>query len=162
MASYEINICPLKRLYQYAEDGEMDNVAVLAVSSYDVDQEKLNVFCNALCLNFADVSNNTDSFAFSIDIAEMVANYIKGLPKQLDTLFVSCDSGESRSASMAAAIMRYKGFDEMRVWENPHYHPNPLVYSLLCDALGVPVSEIELQVKCWISKKALADAIKQN
>lgn len=31
---YEIIFSPVKRLYQYALDGEMSNIAVLAVSSY--------------------------------------------------------------------------------------------------------------------------------
>lgn len=162
MACYEIIICPIKRLYQYADDGDMSDVAVLAVSSYDINEDRLKVFGRTLCLNFADVTDGAESSAINKDIASEIAAYVKDLPKQLDSLFVCCDSGESRSAAMSAAIMRYNGMDEMKIWRNPHYHPNTLVYSLLCDALGVPVSKVELQAKCWTNEKALSDAIKHN
>lgn len=162
MACYEIIICPIKRLYQYADDGDMSDVAVLAVSSYDINEDRLKVFGRTLCLNFADVTDGAESSAFNKDIAGEIAAYVKELPKQLDTLFVCCDSGESRSTAMSAAIMRYNGMDEMKIWRNPHYHPNTLVYSLLCDALGVPASKVELQSKHWINEKALADAINHN
>lgn len=44
MASYEIMIRPIKQLYQYAEDGDMSDVGVLAVSSYDINVDKLKMF----------------------------------------------------------------------------------------------------------------------
>ena len=111
---------------------------------------------------FADITDSTESSAFNKKIADEIAAYVKNLPAQLDTLFVCCDSGESRSTAMSAAIMRYNGMDEMLIWKNPHYHPNTLVYSMLCDALGVPVSKVELQAKHWTSEKALSDAINKN
>lgn len=159
---YEILICPIKKLYEHAEDGDMSDVAVLAVSSYDINKDKLKAFGRTLCLNFADITDSGELSAFKKDIAEEIAAYVKGFPAQLDTLFVCCDSGESRSTAMAAAIMRYNGADEMRIWKNPRYHPNTLVYSMLCDALGVPVSKVELQAKHWTSEKALTDAINHN
>ncbi len=109
---FEIIICPIKRLYELSEDGDMSDVAVLAVSSYDIDETKLKVFCKTLCLSFADITDNVSPLAFKKDTAEKIADYVKSLPKQLDTLFVCCDSGESRSTAMSAAIMRYCGMDE--------------------------------------------------
>lgn len=38
---YEIMICPIKQLYNYADEGDMGDVAVLAVSSYEINQDKL-------------------------------------------------------------------------------------------------------------------------
>lgn len=142
-----------------AEDGDMSDVAVLAVSSYDINQEKLKVFDKKLCLSFDDVTDITDISAFSKNKADEVAHYVKGLPNSLDTLFICCDSGESRSTAMAAAIARYNNSDEMKIWLNPHYHPNPLVYMLLCDSLGVKVSETEVADKVDVNKKAFSDAI---
>ena len=70
-----------------------------------------------------------------------------------------CDSGESRSTAMAAAIARYNNSDEMKIWLNPHYHPNPLVYKSLCDSLGVKVSKTEVADKVAVNQKAFSDAI---
>jgi len=156
---YEIMICPIRQLYVLAEDGDMSDVAVLAVSSYDIDREKLSAFKHKLCLNFNDVTNSLDQNAFTKDTAVQIAEFVKTLPNDLDTLFVCCDSGESRSTAMAAAITRFHGEDEMKIWRNPHYHPNTLVYSLLCEALDVLVSRVELCTKQMINEKALSDAI---
>ena len=56
--------------------------------------------------------------------------------------------------------MRYNGIDEMKIWKNPHYHPNPLVYKLLCYAFEIQVSDKEIAEKVTINNKALSDAIK--
>lgn len=156
---YELIICPIKKLYMCAEDGDMSDVAVLAVSSYDINQERLKVFDKKLCLRFDDVTDTKDISAFSKNESEQIVHFIKELPKNLDTLFVCCDSGESRSTAMAAAIARYNNSDEMEIWLNPHYHPNPLVYKLLCDSLGVHVSEKEVADKVVANQKAFSDAI---
>lgn len=159
MGSYEIMICPLKLLYQFAVDGDMSNVSVLAVSSYDIDEEKLVAFRSKLLLNFADVTSGTDFSAFTKAKAESITEYVKELPGNLDTLFICCDSGESRSTAMAAAISRYNGSDEMKIWRNPHYHPNPLVYKLLCDAFGIQVSDEDVAERVAVNNKSLSDAI---
>ena len=104
-------------------------------------------------------SIHTDISAFSKNESEQISHFIKELPKNLDTLFICCDSGESRSTAMAAAIARYINSDEIKIWFNPHYHPNPLVYKLLCDSLGVYVSEKEVADKVAVNQKAFSDAI---
>ena len=158
---FEIMICPLKRLYLLSEDGEMDNVAVLAVSSGEIRYERLTGFSRTLCLRFDDITNETNAAAFTPRIAAQIAAYVKSLPPELDTLFVCCDSGESRSTAMAAAITRYLGGDEMAIWTNPHYHPNSLVYRLLCTAFGVVATETEVQKKLLINKRAFSAAIRR-
>jgi len=158
---YEIIVCPIKRLYQNADEGDVSDVAALAVSSYNIDENKLEDFRCTLCLNFDDIINTTENNAISSIIAKRIAEYIIALPDDLDSLYVCCDSGESRSTAMAAAIMRYKGLDEMKIWKNPKYHPNPLVYKLLCDALGVNVDDDEVQSKMAINQKAFSDAVKK-
>lgn len=77
--------------------------------------DKLNVFSKKLCLSFEDVTNPNAPSALNKETAETIAYYIKGLPTQLDTLFVCCDSGEPRSTARSATIMRYNGMDEMKI-----------------------------------------------
>ena len=156
---FEIIICPIKQLYMLAEDGDMSEVAVLAASSYDINWEKLSVFKQKLCLNFNDVRNDSEHNAFTKDASTQIAKFVRSLPKNMDTLFVCCDSGESRSTAMAAAIMRHTGIDELKIWRNPHYHPNPLVYKLLCDAFGIPVLDEDVAERIAVNNKALSDAI---
>ncbi len=110
---------------------------MLAVSSYNIDHDKLKVFRRTLCMNFVDITDDIESSAFNKYIADEIVAYVKDLPKQLDTLLVCCDSGEFGSIAMSATIMRHNGMDEIMVRKNPHYHLNMLVYLLLCDALDV-------------------------
>ncbi|MBQ5591272.1 MAG: hypothetical protein IIU65_06295 [Clostridia bacterium] len=159
---YEVIVCPIKRLYDYALDGDMSEVAVVATSSYEINQDKLNGFYNTLCIHFDDITDEKNPKAFNLAIADKIADFVKRLPKELDSLFVCCDSGESRSSAFAAAISRYNGLDEISIWKNPHYHPNPLVYRLLSNALGVEVSKEEVENKLKINQKAFSDAIKNS
>lgn len=140
----------------------MSEVAVIATSSYEINQDKLSGFNATLCMCFDDITDAKNPRAFNSKIADKIADFVKNLPKELDSLFVCCDSGESRSTAFAAAISRYNGLDESSIWRNPHYHPNPLVYSLLCNALGVEVSREEIENKLQINRKAFLDAIKNS
>lgn len=140
----------------------MDNVAVIAVSSYGIRQEMLKGFCASLCMNFADITDAKRKVAFTPADTEQITAFVKNLPKQLDTLFVCCDSGESRSPAMAAGIARYKGLDDMPFWTNPHYHPNPLVYKKLCAAFGLQVSDAEIEEKLRINRKAFSEAVRRR
>ncbi len=63
-----------------------------------------------------------------MELAEKVKEFVENLDDNITDLLFCCNSGEYRSAALAAAYMRYFGMDEMSVWKNPHYHPNSLVY----------------------------------
>lgn len=143
----------------YAEDGDTSDVAVLAVSSYDIDKAKLKPFCKVLCLSFDDITDSKYGSVFTFDTAKEIADYIKSLPEYLDTLFVCCDSAQSRSTAMAAAISRFNGLDEMKIWRNPQYHPNPLVYDTLCNALGLAETIAQTEEKVKINKDAFDNLI---
>ena len=156
---YEIQICPIKKLYMIAEDADMNDVAVIAVSSREIHKEKFDEFFSALCFNFDDIVATGTTTSFNNDIAKEIAQYVKKLPASLDTLFVCCDFGQSRSAAMAAAIMRYNGLDDMKIWKDPNYCPNPLVYKLLCLAFGINVTDDELAKKRNENEKALYNVI---
>lgn len=159
---YEIIICPLKKLYQIVLDGDFSKSALIAVSSYEIRKDKLTPLNKALFMNFADITNKTNPDAFSQATAERIAEYLKSIQNDIDTLFICCDSGESRSTAMAAAIMRYNNTDEMQIWKNPEYHPNPLVYKLLCKALGIETTDEEIKSLTDINETAFRDSISNN
>ncbi len=159
---YEIVVCPLKMLYLLSKDGDKNNVAVIAVSSYGIRLEELKGFCASMCMNFADITDAKREAAFATADAEQIAAFVKKLPDRLDTLFVCCDSGESRSPALAAAIARYNGLDDMSFWTNPRYHPNPLVYKRLCTAFGIELGEGEADNRLSINRKAFSDAVRQS
>ena len=70
-------------------------------------------------------------------------------------LYVCCDSGESRSTAMAAAIMRHYGASDKSIWENPYYHPNILVYKEQLRAFGIHIGWFRMKYLSLVSKNAL-------
>ncbi len=153
---YSITVMPVKKLYEIALEADLSNAAALAVSSYGVDEDALSGMCAAMCLDFADT---TGSDGLDGKTAAAMAEYIITLPEDLDTLFVCCDMGQSRSPAMAAAIMRYHGLDEDVIWKNPRYEPNLRVYKILSNALGVPPTDDECYHKHCMNEEAFRKAI---
>ena len=77
--------------------------------------------------------------AITSEHADTIRNFLFNLSEEITDLYISCDGGDSRSPAIAAAVMRLIGRDEQRVWRNPYYTPNILVYYVLCESFGVPV-----------------------
>ncbi len=138
----QIEICPIKKLYMTASEADLSDCAAVLVSSYEIEREKLLGLNRALPLNFEDCTFGES--AFCREDALLIKLFVDTLPEGIDTLFVCCDYGESRSAAMGAAILRYLGKSDIPIWENPKFHPNWLVYSVLCRELGIEVSKEEL------------------
>ena len=158
MLNFNIEIHPIKWLYYNLEaDGEKA-VAIIA-SSYNVRENKLSQLNSRLILSFDDIPQSNQLTSFNKTLAKDIHSFVDNLPADMDILYVCCDSGESRSSAMAAAIMRYFGEDDMQIWKNPHYHPNPLVYNLLCEEFGIVLADSETEGKVAINKKAFSDAI---
>lgn len=66
--------------------------------------------------------------------AETVANLVRALSPDIDTLLVHCEGGVSRSAGVAAAISKWATGDDRRFFHAP-YCPNMWCYRLTLDAL---------------------------
>lgn len=156
---YEIQICPVRRLYEIAADADLTDCAALCVSSYSINLQRLEGLHDLAAYHFHDTCDSLAEDAFDPETAQAVTGYIQRLPASLDTLFVCCDSGESRSAAMAAAVLRAQGRNDLRIWRNPHYHPNILVYQLLCSAFGIHVPDKEVKQLQHINNDALRQAI---
>lgn len=156
--NFDIEIHPIKWLY-YNLPEEKRKACSIIVSSYDVRLNKLDKLNSKIIFSFADISDYESPLSFREDHARKIHQYVDNLPSDTDVLFVCCDSGESRSSAIAAAMLRYLDRDEMKIWQNPHYHPNPLVYKLLCEELGFHVQDGEIKEKTEINNNAFAKAI---
>lgn len=152
----EVQICPVKKLYQIALEADMQNVAAILVSDDFIDINRLSRIGRLSVHSFADT---VDSTGISRQEAVKIAAFVKSLGKETDTLFCCCDAGQSRSPAMAAAICHHLGMDEMAIWKNPHYSPNPAVYQAVCRAFDIPVSDGLLAILLQINRDALRDAM---
>lgn len=53
----------------------------------------------------------------------------------IDKVIVHCGAGQSRSAGIAAALLKYYTGDDSQIFDNPRYTPNMLCYRLLLQEL---------------------------
>ena len=151
---FTIEIHPLKWLYYNLENDDRPCCAIIA-SSYDVRVDKLIRLKSKLILSFNDIVDCSNVSSFNKSIAGEIHSYINNLQPDIEVLHVCCDSGESRSSAIAAAITRFYDEDDLKVWSNPHYHPNPLVYKLLCEEFRIALFDGELEDKINLNNNAL-------
>ncbi len=128
-------ISPIKAILPYLDAPDVDYILCTS--------EPLPLFNarkNVLLLRFADVTDGKRQDAFQPWQAEAVCNFLRHTPSAND-LFLCCDSGESRSAAIAAAILLAQGQSDLHIWSSAEYHPNEYVFKIQCAALNVDISE---------------------
>ncbi len=156
-----IQICPIKRLYQILAEGNTGKCGAIISSASEIDIEKVQCIPYVF-RQYEDLDYECPGRSFSQTDAAAFAKFTKSLDNAVDTLYCCCDAGESRSPAVTAAVMRYFGLDDIQVWQNPHYHPNMLVFEKLAGALGVAVSDEEKDFRFYINQKAFRDAIRKQ
>ncbi len=159
---FTLKICSVRAFFDITKRKNLEDTAAILCSSYPFDDERCNSLKNKLCLAFDDVTNDNLPNAFSLVYARKIRDFIDGLDKTVKTIYVCCDSGESRSTALGAAIMRYIKKSDREIWLNPLYHPNPLVYELQCRAFGVFVTRFGIKNRVEKNKNALKKHIKKQ
>jgi len=156
----KMHIMPIKQFYKIVEDSNAtDEMCAILMSSYDIDEEKVGIVTH-LSMQFDDVSTNVKN-SFNTKKAQQIKKFLEENVSNAKNkeLYVCCDYGESRSAAVAAAICRYYKQSDYAIWNNPKYHPNPLVYKILCKELGVKLLAFEVKYKIRRNKQSLSRAI---
>ena len=69
------------------------------------------------------------------DIARQIANFVKKWWNEIEQIIVHCDGGVSRSAGVAAAILKHFTNDDSEIFDNPNFYPNMMVYRMVLNAL---------------------------
>ena len=136
MQHYAIHILPVKALEDFDCELAKPESALISCVGTRVWVDVRTV-PHRLILEFADTTDMHRPGAFSRTQAEEIARFARGLPNSVTDVFVCCSEGESRSPAVAAALLRASGRSDRGVLLNPYYHPNALVYRLLCRALGI-------------------------
>lgn len=109
---------------------------------------------NKLDVAFLDVEDPRVLGGFRYVHARAIIRFISLLPDEVTDLYVCCSKGQSRSAGVAAALIRMSGRDDDIVWNNPFYNPNSLAYYRLCRQAGILVTPLEVQTKKRQNEKA--------
>ena len=82
-----------------------------------------------------DRADNTSLVPLDLMQAEIMAKFVKGAIDKVDKIIVHCGAGQSRSAGIAAAILKYYTNDDTSIFNNPRYTPNMLCYRMMLTAL---------------------------
>ena len=88
-----------------------------------------------LYLSFYDISEETKSIfggyeSMSPIDAILIRDFVLKWQNEIDTIWVQCEMGMSRSAGIVAAIMEYFDMDSKEILESNQYYPNRLCYNL--------------------------------
>ena len=158
MIKYKLEIKAIKTLkYELKKEEIVGNNAYIICTS----EENLILDVEPkIILNFDDITTNKSN-SFTKEHAQIIKEFISKL-EHIETLYVCCDYGVSRSAAIAAAISRFNKTNENEIWLNPKYCPNLLVYKILCQELGLHNNKLRLKFKQYQNKLALKKAINRT
>lgn len=84
---------------------------------------------------FDDVDNSIKGM--STEQALEIARFIKANARKVDTIIVHCGAGQSRSAGVAAAILKWMTGSDAQIFDNKKYTPNMRCYRLVLEALMI-------------------------
>ena len=129
----------------------IDEAAIIMMSSFRRPDEIENCD-NVLFLDVDDITYPDKDFAFKLSDAKNILQFLEQWQechKDDENLYIisSCDGGVSRSAGLCAALRIGFGQEDDAIWGSGRYSPNELVYSVMREALGMPVSSGELDFK---------------
>lgn len=121
---------------QYATYAHNEQSVIVSITSCGMNEAfiiptKISGILDVLNLHFNDTDSKaevdggiTEKDAF--EICNFINKY-KDTPI-LDRIIVHCEAGQSRSAGVAAAIMKYLNNDDSPIFNSNRYHPNMLCY----------------------------------
>jgi len=116
------------------------NSIIISIKSTH-DKKASKVFCDEknnvkaiLFLSFDDIEQedaqftNGKEFCMSFEDGRKIAKFINEWYDKVDMIIVHCDGGISRSAGIAAAIMRVREGLDWPIFANKNKHPNMTCY----------------------------------
>lgn len=158
----EIHIIPIKKLYTVLKEIPANNSVAIIASSYEVDSQKIPI--PHIVEYFDDIDREIFGRSMTPDQASQYARFITGLDKSVHHIYCCCQSAQSRSAAIAAVLYKYYGDDTLAysIWKDPNYSPNPYVFLLLCEALGVSFEYVELDALIEANRQAIRKAIQRS
>ena len=155
----EIRICPLKQFLALVKQEGAGGKAAVISTSFEIPRG-LPEGADCVILQYDDIDREIPGRSISARDAGMAADFIRSHSGFQGVLYCCCDSGVSRSSAMAAAATRFLGRDDLPIWCDPRFSPNPLVYAAVCRSLGMEIPDEALDFRLELSRRALRDAIR--
>lgn len=139
----KITVMNKAKAEEYALQNHKEKSVVISIASHKCSEafiipNNISGIVDVIHLHF----NDTDSKKLvdggiteedAIKIKNFVEKY-KDIPS-IDLMIVHCEAGQSRSAGVAAAIMKYLYNDDTQIFNNYKYRPNMLCYRTVLNKL---------------------------
>lgn len=118
--------------------------AIISISDPFSEPAKFNknnrTVKNILYLSFYDIDEDTKSIfkgfePMTYDDAIKIADFVKNMKDKVESIWINCEVGVSRSAGVALAIAEYLNIDTTQILNSETYRPNKLCYELTKRAL---------------------------
>lgn len=155
----QVHICSLKEFqWKIRNDQIPAKSYALISSSYELDIV-VPIPYSFEC--YDDIDYDCLGRVFSVEAANRFAKVIKE-NDSIQHWWCVCDGGVRRSAAGAASILRFWDRREEEIsliWSNPTKEPNIWVYRTMCNALGVPVSDADLDLLIYTNRSAIRSAL---
>ena len=152
-----VYILPIKRFLRIEHLPE--KAAAVISTAEGVDRSHVSVPC--VIAEYMDFDYESPQ-SFSDRQAAEFAAFVKALPHETTDLYICCDAGQSRSAGIAAAILRWLGRSDMPVWSSPKYQPNALCFYKMLQALGLDITDPEMDERIYLNREAFRNAIRRQ
>ena len=128
------------RFFQTMTAEEKKSFACISITGYEDPPVSKWVYPEkTIFLTFDDVDRPDEGGIGSLPMhdsqASYIASFMKLLPDTVTNLIVHCEAGMSRSAGVAAAIMKWMYHDDSKIFDIPAYRPNMRCYRMTLEAL---------------------------
>ena len=137
-----IEVMSRAKFIEYTKSNHRLTSAVISISSphegiVQISNSQNNgvVLLYRATFDDTDRADNTSLVPLDLMQAEIMAKFVKGAIDKVDKIIVHCEAGQSRSAGIAAAILKYYTNDDTSIFNNPRYTPNMLCYRMMLTAL---------------------------
>lgn len=127
-----------KQANYYSYDNKNVKTAMISITDPGSSDNNIKIDdCNVAFLlrcKFADVSDTKDN-GITKEQAKQIATFVKKHYGNVEQIIVHCEAGISRSAGVAAAILKYFTNDDSQIFDSYKYRPNTLCYRNVLEAL---------------------------
>ena len=133
-----VNVMSRAAAIRYCHQPHTEESIIISISDELTDypsapfRSSQNGVKDILRLRFDDV--DTDPSAMTEDDGKKIREFLDR-NRSISSVIVHCDAGQSRSAGVAAAILKAKTGSDMQIFKNHAYTPNILCYRITLENL---------------------------
>lgn len=136
----KIEVMSREKFLEYCTKPHKNSSIVVSITSFRDDlvpQSCIAMPGNNILTVYRAVFDDVDTSPRGMNEAQAleIAQFVKQYGPSVDKIIVHCGAGQSRSAGVAAAILKWFTGDDMQIFGNGRYTPNMRCYRLTLEAM---------------------------